>query len=134
MSRKHFLLTVVLALAAGFAGQALYGALVSPRPVQARAASADSGDGQWEYCAVLKAQYPGSVRLVYWIAYFRGEDLKIENVEAALGGSPFAKAATKLGQDGWEMVGAGPLEVRPEARPGAPGGTPTAIFFKRRKD
>jgi len=34
------------------------------------------------------------------------------------------------GQDGWEMVGAGPLEIRV----GAPGGTPTAVYFKRRKD
>jgi hypothetical protein len=134
MGRKHFLLTLVLAVAAGFAGQALYGALVSPQAAQARAASVDSGDGQWEYCAVLKAQYPGSVRLVYWIAYFRGEDVKIENVEAAVGGSPFARAAAKLGQEGWEMVGAGPLEVRPEARPGTNVGLPNAIFFKRRKD
>lgn len=134
MCRKHFLLTLALAVAAGFAGQALYGALVSPQTAAAHAASADSGDGQWEYCAVLKAQYPGSVRLVYWIAYFRGEDLKIENVEAGLGGSSFAKAAAKLGQDGWEMVGAGPLEVRPEARPGTNVGMSNAIFFKRRKD
>jgi hypothetical protein len=134
MGRKHFLLTLALALAAGFAGQALYGALVSPRAAQARAASADPGDGQWEYCAVLKAQYPGSVRLIYWIAYFRGEEVKIENVETGVGGSPFAKAAAKLGQDGWEMVGAGPLEVRLEARPGTNAGLPNAIFFKRRKD
>ena len=134
MCRKHFLLTLALALAAGFAGQALYGALVSPQTAAARAASLDSGEGQWEYCAVLRAQYPGSVRLVYWIAYFKGDGLKTEDVEAGVNGNPFAKAVAKLGQDGWEMVGAGPLEVRTEARPGTNVGLPNAIFFKRRKD
>jgi hypothetical protein len=132
MSRKDFLLTLVLALAAGFAGHALYGALASPRVAQARAASAQD-EGQWEYCAVLKAQYPNSVRLVYWIAYFRGDGVRTEDVEAGVSGNPFAKAVAKLGQDGWEMVGAGPLEVRPEARPG-PLTSPNAVFFKRRKE
>ena len=134
MNRKHFLLTLVLVLAAGFAGHTLYGLLVSPQVAQAHAASRDSGDAQWEYCAVLKAQYPGSVRLVYWIAYFKGEGVKTEDVETGPGGSPFAKAAAKLGQDGWEMVGAGPLEGPLPARPSASGGTPNAVFFKRRKD
>lgn len=133
MSRKHLLLTLVLALAAGFAGHALYAALASPRVASARAASADSGEGPWEYCAVVKAQYPGSVRLVYWIAYFRGEGVKTEDVEAGVSGNAFAKAVAKLGQDGWEMVGAGPLEVRPEARP-SPLNSPNAVFFKRRKE
>src|SRR5919202_6788424 len=113
MCRKHFLLTLALALAAGFAGQALYGALASPRAAQARAASGDSGDGQWEYCAVLKAQYPGSVRLVYWIAYFNRDGVKTEDVEGGVGGNAFGKAVTRLGQAGWEMVGSGPLEVQP---------------------
>src|SRR2546423_3112549 len=103
MNRKHFLLTVALALAASFAGHALYGALVSPRAAQARAASADSGDAQWEYCAVVKAQYPGSVRFVYWIAYFNSEGVRTEDVEAGAGGNPFGKAVAKLGRDGWEM-------------------------------
>jgi hypothetical protein len=133
MCRKHFLLTLFLALAAGFAGHALYGVLASPQVAQAHAASSDSGDPQWEYCAVVKAQYAGSIRLVYWIAYFKGEGVKTEDVEAPPGGSAFAKAVAKLGQDGWDMVGAGPLEVRPEFRPN-PSGMPNAVFFKRRKD
>ena len=133
MTRRHFLLTLVLALAAGFAGHALYAALVSPQVAQARAASADSGDAPWEYCAVLKAQYPGSVRLVYWIAYFKGDGVRTEDVEAGPGGNAFGKAVAKLGQDGWEMVGEGPLEVRPEVRPNALT-LPNAVFFKRRKD
>ena len=128
MDRKHLTLTLALALAVGATAHALYGSLLAPRAVQARAF--DSG---WEYCAVTKAQYPGSVRLVYWIAYFRGEGVRIENVEAEVGGNAFAKAVAKLGQDGWEMVGEGPLEIRPEARPN-PLNTPNAVFFKRRKD
>src|SRR2546421_12671526 len=128
--RKHYLQIVVMALAAGFAGHSLYGVLVSPQVAQARGTSRNASDAQWEYCAVVKAQFPGSVRLVYWIAYFRGEGVRTENVESGPEGNTFAKAVAKLGQDGWEMVGTGPLEVRI----GAPGGTPTAIYFKRRKD
>ena len=132
MRRRQFLLTAALALAASFAGHALYGALVSPQAVQARAASGQSDDGSWEYCAVVKAQYPGAVRNVYWIAYFTSDGVKTENVEAALGGSPFRKAVNKLGRDGWEMVGSGPLEIQLEARPN-PLNSPSAVFFKRRR-
>jgi hypothetical protein len=122
MNGKHLTLTLALALVVGALAHALCGSLLAPRTVQARAF-----DSNWEYCAVVKAQYPGSVRLVYWIAYFRGEGARVENVEAELGGNAFARAVAKLGQDGWEMVGEGPLEIRP----GAPSGTQTAIFFKR---
>src|SRR5438270_12536355 len=128
MNRKHLLLTLTLALAAGAAGHLLYGSLLAPQTVQARAF--DSSDSQWEYCAVVKAQYPGSVRLVYWIAHFTGEVVRAENVENGREGSAFEKVDAKLGQDGWEMVGAAPLEIRP----GASAGTPTAVYFKRRKD
>lgn len=128
MNGKHLTLTLALALAVGATAHVLYGSLLAPQTVQARAL--DSSDSSWEYCAVLKAQYPASVRLVYWIAYFRDDGVRTENVEAELGGNAFAKAVTKLGQNGWEMVGEGPLEIRP----GAPSGTTTAVFFKRHKD
>jgi hypothetical protein len=129
MNRRHYVLVIALSLASGFAGHALYGELLSPRPVHARAPA----DTQWEYCAVTKAQYAGSVRLVYWINYFKGESVRTETVEAGLSGDSFAKAVAKLGEDGWEMVGEGPLQVKPDPRPG-PTGALTAIFFKRRKD
>jgi hypothetical protein len=128
MSRNLLMATLALALVVGALAHALCGSLVAPRAVQARAL-----DSNWEYCAVVKAQYPGSVRLVYWIAYFRGDAVRTEPVEADLGGNAFAKAVAKLGQDGWEMVGEGPLEVRPEVRPG-PLTSPNAVFFKRRKE
>ena len=127
MNRKHLLLTLTLALVVGALGHALYGSLVSPQTVQARAS--EPSDSSWEYCAVVKAQFPGSVRLIYWIAYFKGDGVRTENVEAEPNGNAFAKAVAKLGQDGWEMVGEGPLEIRP----GATGGAPTAMYFKRQK-
>jgi hypothetical protein len=120
-----------LSLFAGLAGHALYSALLTPQPVQARSAEAFR-DTQWEYCAVTKAQYAAaSSRIIYWINYFKGEGVKVEPVEAGLGGDSFAKAVAKLGVDGWEMVGEGPLEanIRLGARD-----APNAIFFKRRKD
>lgn len=126
MSGKHLLPTIVLALAAGVAGHALRGA----PPTGAAAQRPDVSDLQWEYCAVVKAQYVGSPQGgIYWIAYFKGEGVRTEDVKVGVTGNAFAKAVAKLGEDGWDMVGEGPLEIRP-----GPGGTPTAVFFKRRKE
>ena len=127
MKRGHYLLTAALSLAAGLALN--WGAL-TPRPAEARAPMAS----EWEYCAVVKAQMGDQRRIIYWINYFRGEGVRNEPVEAGLGGNSFAKAVAKLGDDGWEMVGEGPLEVAPVVRPGPTAGVPTAIFFKRRKE
>ena len=132
MNRRHYLLTIALSLSAGLAGHALYGLLPSAPRVEARAAAVPR-DSQWEYCAVVKSQAGGTLRLFYWITYFRGEGVRTETVEAGLGGNSFAKAVAKLGEEGWEMVGEGPLEVRPDPRPAPASGTPNAIFFKRRK-
>ncbi|MDT7780060.1 MAG: hypothetical protein QOC99_2572 [Acidobacteriota bacterium] len=131
MNRRHYLLVVALSLVAGLAGHALYGVLLSPQPVEARGAL-EPRDLQWEYCAVSKAQYAAATpRVIYWINYFRGEGVKVDPVEASLGGNSFAKAVAKLGEDGWEMVGEGPLEANVPVRPGSGA---NAIFFKRRKD
>jgi hypothetical protein len=128
MSGKHLLPTIVLALAAAVAGYALRGEPSSH--AAAPRASADPSDLQWEYCAVVKAQYVGSPQGgIYWIAYFRGEGVRTEDVRVGPTGNAFAKAVAKLGDEGWDMVGEGPLEIRP-----GPGGTPTAVFFKRRKE
>ena len=135
MNRRHYLLTVALSLFAALAGHALYGALAAPRAAEARAASAPRDDVGWEYCAVVKAQVPGAVRVVHWIVNFKGEGVKVEPVEAAgASGNSFGKAVAKLGEEGWEMVGEGPLPVGPDPRPGPPTGAPSAFFFKRRKD
>jgi hypothetical protein len=133
MNRKHYLLTVALALVAGSAGHFLYGTLLTPQGAEARAASARYADVQWEYCSVTKAQpaVPTARGGAYWINYFKtGGVIETEWVETGPSGNAFAKAVAKLGEQGWDMVGEGPLEVKP----GQPGGTPTVIFFKRRKD
>ena len=130
MNRRHYLLTVALSLAAGLAGHALYGSLAAPPA--ARAAAQPRRESQWEYCAVVKPQGIATPRIIFWIAYFRGEGVRTESVESTLSGNSQAKAIAKLGEEGWEMVGEGPLEVRPDPRPGA--NAPTALFFKRRKD
>jgi hypothetical protein len=129
MRGKHLLPTIVLALVAGLAGHALRGEPSSHAAAGPRA-DADASDLQWEYCAVVKAQYVGSPQGgIYWIAYFKGEGVRTEDVKAGPMGNAFAKAVAKLGEDGWDMVGEGPLEIRQ-----GPGGTPTAVFFKRRKE
>ncbi|MFL6335405.1 MAG: hypothetical protein ACJ754_19000 [Pyrinomonadaceae bacterium] len=133
MNRGHYLLTVALSLAAGLAGHALYGSLAAP--AAAHAAAEPRRDSEWEYCAVVKAQ-AGTPRVLYSIVYIRDKEkdeaVRPELVEAKLGGSSQVKAIAKLGDEGWEMVGQAPLDPGFDPRPGAP--TPTAIFFKRRKD
>src|ERR1700742_5159749 len=109
MNRRHYLLTIALSLAAGLAGHALYGTFAA---TTARAAAEPRRDAQYEYCAVVKAQSLPTPRLFFWIVYFREEGSKIETVEAALGGSSYGKAIAKLGEEGWEMVGEGPLDIR----------------------
>jgi hypothetical protein len=131
MNRRHYPLTVVLSLAAGLAGHTLYAAFA---PTTARAAAEPRREAQYEYCAVVKSQAIPTPRLFFWILYFREDGTKTETIEATLGGSSFGKAIAKLGEDGWEMVGEGPLDIRPDPRPSAPGSAPTALFFKRRKD
>lgn len=133
MNGRHYLLTAGLALLAALAGHALYGALPAPRAAEASAAGQSRG-AEWEYCAVVKAQVPGSVRLVYWIVNFRGEGVRVEPVEASVSGNSFGKAVAKLGDEGWEMVGEGPLQVALDPRPGPTTSAPSALYFKRRKD
>ena len=130
MNRRHYLLTVALSLAAVLAGHALYGSLAAPPA--ARAAAEPRRDSEWEFCAVAKPQGIVTPRLVMTIYYFKGEGMTTEPVEAAHQGNSYGKAIAKLGADGWEMVGEGPLNILPDPRPNA--NAPTALFFKRRKD
>jgi hypothetical protein len=132
MNRRHYLLTIALSLATVLAGHVLYSSLAAPPA--ARAAAEPRRESQWEYCAVVKSQAIPTPRLPFWILYFKDEGMRTETVEASLSGNSYAKAIAKLGMDGWEMVGEGPLDIRPDPRPGAPSAIPTALFFKRRKD
>ena len=82
---------------------------------------------QWEYCTLTKASYAGSNRGgLYWISYFRDSGVQVAEVEdPALEKNGPTKAIAKLGAEGWEMVGQGPLEIRQ--------GTLNALYFKRPK-
>lgn len=125
MRPKLFLLTAALALAAGFVGHTLAG-----RSGAGARARAQAVGERWEYCALTKAQYPGTVRAgQYWISYFRGNNVRVELVEASVTENPVAKAISKLGEEGWEMVGEGTLDMGPGR-----GTPPQAIYFKRPRE
>jgi hypothetical protein len=127
MRPKLFVLTAALGLAAGFAGHWLAGRPGVEAHVGARSATGE----RWEYCVVTRAQYAGSVRGgQYWIGYFRGNNIRTELVEAGVTEVGLAKAIAKLGEDGWEMVGEGPLDTGP-ARTTS---TPQALYFKRPRE
>jgi hypothetical protein len=83
---------------------------------------------RWEYCSVSKAVYPGSIRAgVYWITYLRSSGQQSVDIEDnATSNAALAKAIGRLGDEGWEMVGVGPLEVRPNTKV-------DAYYFKRPK-
>jgi hypothetical protein len=135
MKPKHYLALFVLLVLAVFAGRSFGpGASLAPLVAEAQERGRDDDEREalkWEYCAVTKAQYVGSIRGgQYWISYFRKGNVQVETVEASVQESAVAKAVSKLGEEGWEMVGEGPLEIR---QGGPPGGTPTALYFKRRK-
>jgi hypothetical protein len=128
MSPRLFVLTLALAAAAGFAGHAFAGRLAGG--VEARASARRAEGGRWEYCAVSKAQFIGSARGgQYWITYFRGTNVRVETVEASVTENGLAKAVSRLGEEGWEMVGEGTLDMGPGR-----GTPPTAIYFKRPRE
>jgi hypothetical protein len=128
MRPKLFVLTVALALGAGFAGHAVAERLSAAAGVEAHASRAQGG--RWEYCAVTKAQFVGSPRGgQYWITYFRGNNVRVETVEAGAMENGLAKAVSRLGDEGWEMVGEGTLDMGPGR-----GTPPPAIYFKRARE
>ena len=145
------LLVIVAALAGATLSSAFFSAPVAAevraaedvdsqdaRPAKRRRPPADDDEGhaveadqegvhgKWEYCAVTKSQYLVSNRgNQYWIAYFRGGRVQVVDVEGGVTGNALSNAIFKLGEEGWEMVGEGTLEVRsPDNK---------ALYFKRRK-
>ena len=123
-------LTLALILAAGLIGGAITGRMSYAVPAQAqrpdRAADRMKGADRWEYCSLSKALAGQSRGGLYWITYFRtGGAQVVEAEELATERYGPAKAIAKLGEDGWEMVGEGPLEMR--------AGGINAIYFKRLK-
>jgi hypothetical protein len=123
-------LTLVLILAVGLIGGPITGRMSYAVPAQAqrpdRATDRVKGADRWEYCSLSKALVGQSRGGLYWITYFRnGGAQVVEAEELATERYGPAKAIAKLGEDGWEMVGEGPLEMR--------AGGVNAIYFKRLK-
>ncbi len=121
MERKRNLLVAASLLIFGlFVGGAMFSR--TPAIVSATSANVSKGElrqkessGQrWEYCTISKAAYVSTNRAdVYWITYFRNSGLQVVDAEdnAASGATP-GKVIAKLGDEGWEMVGTGTIEVR----------------------
>jgi hypothetical protein len=130
MNRKQYTLALTLLLIAGLLGGALSGHLraVTPAQAQPQATASKTLAGQkWEYCALTRAAYVASNRGgLYWISYFRDTGAQVVEVEdTALERNGPAKAIAKLGDEGWEMITEGPLDIRQ--------GELKAIYFKRPK-
>ena len=127
MDERRYVLLIVLI--AGIAGGSLSNRLLIPRPAQAQSTeeSKPVAGQKWEYCAVTKAAYAGTGRAgLYWISYFRDAGVQVVEVEdAATERNGPTKSIAKLGEEGWEMVGQGQLDIRQRGL--------TALYFKRPK-
>lgn len=112
----------------GFLGGGLFfSSLRADRSVTPEAeAAVESPPQRWEYCVVTKAAYVGGRAGVYWITYYRDSGVRVVDVEDnATTNAAAAKAVARLGDEGWEMVGPGPMEVRGTKLDG--------LYFKRPK-
>ena len=135
--KRHLLAAAVgLSFLAGLTARQLSDARpAAPPAAAAQEARGDSGAAAaWEYCAVTKAQYAGSVRAnQYWIVYLRvGKDPEVVDVTAGPTGNAQARAIARVGEEGWELVGEASLDTRP-GLPTSPRDNPPALLFKRLK-
>jgi hypothetical protein len=123
MNKTKSLLALGLLLAAGLIGGAITGRINYSVPAEAQREPVKRPD-HWEYCALSKAAVGQSRGGLYWIMYFRDGGVQtVELEETATERYGPAVAIGQLGNAGWEMVGAGPLEMR--------AGSTNAIYFKR---
>ena len=123
MNGKWYTIMIALVIVATVMGGSIFNRWLATPAL----AHQNSAGQLWEYCTLTKASYVGSNRGgVYWISYFRDSGVQVIDVEdAALEKNGPAKAIAKLGAEGWEMVGQGPLEIRQS--------TINALYFKRPK-
>ena len=121
--KRYSLIMAPAILAAAIGGSSLNRLLVA----ESAQAQRNNPGRQWEYCSLTPAAYVGSSRgRVFWISYFRDSGVQVVEVaDSALEKNGPAKAIAKLGAEGWEMVGQGPLEIRE--------GVLNALYFKRPK-
>lgn len=128
MNRTRYMLMLLMVMLSGLVGGALCGRLSAVVPTQAQQVERvkAAGPTKWEYCALTRAIVGPGRGGLYWISYFReGGSQVVEVEELATERSGAGKAISKLGEDGWELVGQGPLEIRQ--------GNLTALYFKRPK-
>jgi hypothetical protein len=130
MNRKQYVLALALLMVAGLCGGAISGKLLAVAPAQAQQAGASKTyTGQkWEYCTLTQAGYAGSINSSgrYWISYFSDKGVQVVVMEeTAFERNGPAKPLAKLGDEGWEMVGEGRLDIR--------NGELRALYFKRPK-
>ncbi|MFN2456306.1 MAG: hypothetical protein ABR577_19080 [Pyrinomonadaceae bacterium] len=128
MNKTRYAFMTALVLIAGLAGGAVSGGFSAVLPARAQRVDRSSGtvSNRWEYCSITRAAVGQGRGGLYWISYFREGGVQVVEVEeqATERGGP-AKAIAKLGEEGWEMVGQGPLEIRQ--------GGFNALYFKRPK-
>ena len=128
MNKRRYMLLLVLMIA-GFLGGAVSNRLFTLAPARAQLSDEPKAAAaqKWEYCALTKAAYAGTGRAgIHWISYFREAGVQVVEMEdpATERNGP-AKSIAKLGEEGWEMVGQGQLEIRQRGVP--------ALYFKRPK-
>lgn len=129
MDRTRQLIVILLLLTGWSLSGALPDKLFSVPQTRAQQSEESSYGIKWEYCALSKAAYTGPARGgLYWISYFQETGVRVVEVQTSVtdgSGAAMAKAISKLGNEGWEMVAPGPLEVNQ--------GALTALYFKRPK-
>lgn len=126
MNKPRRLLMLVSMMAVGLIGGAITERMNYTVPTEAQRPDRPPvrTPDRWEYCALSRAAVGASRGGLYSITYFRdGGAQVVEAEETATERYGPARAIAQLGQEGWEMVGEGPLEIR--------AGATNAIYFKR---
>ena len=140
MNKKMYLLTA-LALVAGLMGGFVLNKFQVMQSVRAQVAEGNQTIvRKWEHCSVSPvnsvSQSSGKLIGAAIISYVSGSGYRTEKVEATIDGgvsdmniatsNALAKAVSKLGDEGWEMVGEGTL--LPESSGGQ-----KVLYFRRSK-
>lgn len=134
MSSKSYALALAVALIGGVFGGAVFGRFSVPAQAQRESSAGESREEaspntrKWEYCAITKAgQAPSIARGAYTITYFGPSGVRVTAIDESFSDrSAMPRAIAKLGEEGWELVGEGPLEFK-----AGTGGE--ALYFKRRR-
>ena len=141
MNKKMYLLTTALTMVVGLLGGLMLNKVQVMQPVHAQVAEENqTGVRKWEHCSILPvnslSQSAGKATGTALISYVSGSGYRTEKVEATVDGgvsamnlatsNALAKAVSKLGDEGWEMVGEGTL--LPDSS-----GNQKVLYFRRSK-